>query len=101
VLRVEIVLNHTSNEHDWARKAAAGDAEYTQYYWIYPDRSVPNEFEKTTRALEPGDLLFRCSAHIKPVLTGRNAESHPRPFIQLQDGRWIWSTFHHYQWDLN
>jgi amylosucrase len=31
----------------------------------------------------------------------RNRDDHPGSFICLSDGRWIWSTFYHYQWDLN
>jgi len=29
------------------------------------------------------------------------SDDHPGSFICLPDGRWIWSTFYHYQWDLN
>jgi amylosucrase len=72
-------MNHTSSEHDWAIKAEKGDPEYSNYYWIFPDRHVPNEFERTA--------------------TKANG-SHGQ-FIQLQDGRWIWSTFENHQWDLN
>lgn len=28
-------------------------------------------------------------------------DEHPGAFTQLPDGRWIWTTFHRYQWDLN
>ena len=52
-LVLDMVFNHTSSEHEWARKAAAGDLVYSQYYWIFPDRSVPQEFEKTTREIFP------------------------------------------------
>lgn len=76
-----IVMNHTSNEHEWAQKAAAADPEYSGYYWIFPDRNVPNGFDQTTREIFPDD--------------------HRGSFIQLPDGRWIWSSFYHFQWDLN
>lgn len=52
-LVVDMVFNHTSSEHEWARKAAAGDPEHSQYYWIFPDRAIPSEFEKTTREIFP------------------------------------------------
>jgi amylosucrase len=29
------------------------------------------------------------------------SDDHPGSFIALPDGRWIWSTFYHFQWDLN
>ena len=80
-LVVDLVFNHTSNEHKWAKKAAEGDAEHSAMYWIFPDRNVPSAFERCTREIFPDD--------------------HPGSFIQLPDGRYIWSTFYHFQWDLN
>ena len=78
---LDFVFNHTSDEHEWARKAAAGDAEHSGYYWIFPDRSEPDVYEQTVREIFP--------------------DEHPGAFTQLPDGRWIWTTFHTYQWDLN
>ena len=80
-LTVDFVFNHTSNEHEWARRALAGEAEYENYYHVFPDRTLPDEYEKTTREIFPDD--------------------HPGSFVQLPDGRWIWATFYHFQWDLN
>ena len=80
-LCLDFIFNHTSNEHEWAKKAAAGDPEYSRYYWIFPDRTMPDAYERTTREIFPDD--------------------HPGSFVQLPDGRWIWSTFYHFQWDLN
>ena len=28
-------------------------------------------------------------------------DQHPGAFTQLPDGRWIWTTFNSFQWDLN
>ncbi|KAJ9636915.1 uncharacterized protein PV06_08252 [Exophiala oligosperma] len=80
-LVLDLVFNHTSNEHRWARKAAEGDQEHSAMYWIFPDRNVPSAFERSTREIFPDD--------------------HPGSFIQLPDGRYVWSTFYHFQWDLN
>lgn len=80
-LVLDLVFNHTSNEHRWAKKATGGDPEHSAMYWIFPDRNVPSAFERTTREIFPDD--------------------HPGSFIQLADGRYIWSTFYHFQWDLN
>ncbi|MCU1517723.1 MAG: amylosucrase [Pseudarthrobacter sp.] len=80
-LVVDFIFNHTSNEHHWARRAAEGDPEYTDYFWIYPDRTMPDAFEQTVREIFPDD--------------------HPGSFVPLPDGRWVWATFHTYQWDLN
>lgn len=78
---LDFVFNHTSDEHEWAQKAAAGDAEHGAYYWIFPDRSEPDVYEQTVREIFP--------------------DEHPGAFTQLPDGRWVWTTFHTYQWDLN
>ncbi len=80
-LVVDFIFNHTSNEHEWALRAAEGDPEFSDYYWIYPDRTMPDAFEQTAREIFPDD--------------------HPGSFVQLPDGRWVWATFHTFQWDLN
>ncbi len=80
-LVLDFVFNHTSNEHDWARAAVAGDPAYEDFYLIFPDREMPDAYERTTREFFP--------------------DVHAGSFVQLEDGRWIWSTFYHYQWDLN
>ncbi|WP_105032843.1 alpha-amylase family protein [Arthrobacter ruber] len=80
-LVVDFIFNHTSDEHEWARRAVAGDPDYRDFYWIYPDRDMPDAYERTVREIFPDD--------------------HPGSFVQLEDGRWIWATFHSFQWDLN
>lgn len=80
-LVVDFIFNHTSNEHEWAKGALAGVPEFEDYYWIFPDREQPDAFERTVREIFPDD--------------------HPGSFVQLPDGRWIWATFYHFQWDLN
>ena len=80
-LVVDFIFNHTSNEHEWAKGALAGVPEFEDFYWIFPDREQPDAFERTVREIFPDD--------------------HPGSFVQLPDGRWIWATFYHFQWDLN
>lgn len=80
-LVLDFVFNHTSNEHEWARRAVAGDAGFEDFYLIFPDRTMPDAYEQTTREIFPDD--------------------HPGSFVPLEDGRWIWSTFYRFQWDLN
>lgn len=80
-LVVDFIFNHTSDEHEWARKCVAGVPGYEEFYLIFDDRKMPDAYERTTREIFPDD--------------------HPGSFIQLPDGRWIWSTFYHFQWDLN
>ena len=80
-LVLDFVFNHTSDEHEWARGARAGDAHYADFFYIFPDRTQPDAYERTLREIFP--------------------DEHPGAFSQLPDGRWIWTTFHSYQWDLN
>ncbi len=80
-LVLDFIFNHTSNEHEWARGALARDPHFEDFYWIFPDRELPDQYERTVREIFPDD--------------------HPGSFVTLPDGRWIWATFHHFQWDLN
>ncbi|KAA9394952.1 amylosucrase [Kocuria coralli] len=80
---VDFVLNHTASDHAWAQAARDGDPAYGDYYWIYPDRQMPDAFERSTREIFPDD--------------------HPGSFTPVASGdpRWVWTTFHDFQWDLN
>ena len=81
-LALDFVFNHTSDEHDWAKRALSGDEEYQAYYRMFPDRSVPDKYEK----------------NIVPVFP----DEHPGCFTYSSKIRkWIWTTFYNYQWDLN
>ena len=87
-LVVDFIFNHTSNEHEWAQRALAGEREFEDYYWVFDDREMPDAFERTVREIFPDD--------------------HPGSFVPMPDspdgsrtGRWIWATFHTFQWDLN
>jgi amylosucrase len=81
-LVLDFVFNHTADQHEWARRAQAGDPEYTQFYWIFPDRTVPDAYERTLREIFP---------------TVRRGS-----FTWRQDMRaWVWTTFNSFQWDLN
>ncbi|WP_431813600.1 amylosucrase [Kocuria sp. cx-455] len=93
-LVLDFVFNHTSNEHEWAKAAAAGDPFYEQFYWMYPDRTVPAQFEETAREIFPDDhpgVFTRVDA----TPAGRAASGVE------EDSRWVWTTFHRFQWDLN
>src|SRR5204863_4007066 len=74
--------NHTSDEHVWAQRAQAGDPEYEQFYYVFPDRTMPDAYERTLREIFP---------------TVRRGS-----FIWREDmQRWVWTTFNNFQWDLN
>ena len=80
-LALDFVFNHTSDEHVWAQKALAGDEDYQEYYWIFPDRTLPDQYELNLREIfpeyAPGSFTYR-------------------PEID----RWVWTTFNTFQWDL-
>ena len=78
---VDFIFNHTSNEHEWAKGCVGGDPQYDNFYYIFPDRWMPDQYDRTLREIFP--------------------DQHPGGFSQLEDGRWIWTTFNSFQWDLN
>lgn len=81
-LVLDLVFNHTSDEHEWALKALDGDPEYQAYYRMYPDRTMPDAYEANMREIFP--------------------DEHPGAFTYRPEiNRWVWTTFHAYQWDLN
>jgi amylosucrase len=82
-LVLDFILNHTSNEHEWAQRALAGEKRFEDYYWVFPDRTMPDQFEQHVREIFP--------------------DNHPGSFVPMPDGsgRWVWATFHDFQWDLN
>ncbi|MEI2644376.1 MAG: alpha-amylase family protein [Candidatus Competibacter sp.] len=81
-LCVDLVCNHTAEEHEWARRAVAGDPIYQQYYYLFPDRIMPDQYEMTLPEVFP--------------------DFAPGNFTYIdQCQRWVWTTFNDYQWDLN
>jgi amylosucrase len=81
-LCVDLVLNHTAREHEWARRAVAGDPAYRDFYLVYPDRTLPDAYERTLPEVFP-DIAPGNFTHV-PELDG-----------------WVWTTFNDYQWDLD
>ena len=81
-LCLDFVMNHSSEDHEWARRARAGEKEYQDRYFFYDDWEIPKQFEKTVPQVfpttAPGNFTF-CEEAGKVVMT----------------------TFYPYQWDLN
>ena len=48
-LVLDFVFNHTSDEHQWAEKAKAGDREFQDYYYMFADRTLPDAYEQNLR----------------------------------------------------
>ncbi len=84
-LCVDLVLNHTAKEHEWAQRAIAGEAEYLNYYHTFSDRSLPDAYELTL-------------PEVFPDFAPGNFSWYP---LVADSGRWVWTTFNEYQWDLN
>ncbi len=84
-LVVDLVFNHTSDEHLWAQRAKAGEEEFMAFYRIFPTREMPDRYEQNLREIFP--------------------EEHSGAFTFFPElpngGGWVWTTFHSYQWDLN
>ncbi|MGA9576880.1 MAG: alpha-amylase family glycosyl hydrolase, partial [Terrimicrobiaceae bacterium] len=81
-LMLDIVLNHTSHHHEWARKAKQGDQSFQDYYYMYAGRDLPDRFERGMPEIFP--------------------ESSPGNFTYCNEiGKWVMTVFHNYQWDLN
>ncbi|HEU4347288.1 MAG TPA: alpha-amylase family glycosyl hydrolase, partial [Actinoplanes sp.] len=81
-LCVDLVLNHTAEEHPWAQGWLAGDPAYEDFYMAFPDREMPDAYERT----------------IVPVFPDRA----PGSFTWNEDiKKWVWTTFWSYQWDLD
>ena len=75
-------MNHTSEDHEWARKAKAGDPEYQSRYFFYDNYDLPAQFERTVPEVFP--------------------TTAPGNFTWVQEaGKYVMTTFYPYQWDLN
>ncbi|MFN2195993.1 MAG: alpha-amylase family glycosyl hydrolase [Anaerolineales bacterium] len=81
-LVLDLVFNHTSDEHDWVQRAKAGDQDFQDYYYVFPDETLPQAYQRTLREIFP--------------------EQRPGSFTFDETlKKWVWTTFNSYQWDLN
>lgn len=79
---LDFVMNHTSEDHEWARRARAGEQEYRDRYFFYDDYDIPAQYERTVPQVFP--------------------TTAPGNFTWLEDCRQhVMTTFYPYQWDLN
>ena len=82
LLVLDVVVNHTSNEHEWAQLAMQGNRTYQDYYYVFDNREVPEMFEQSMPEVFP--------------------ETDPGNFTWNEAMRkWVMTVFHNYQWDLN
>lgn len=81
-LCMDFVMNHTSEEHEWAKRARQGDGEYMSRYFFYDNYEIPAQYEKTVPQVFP--------------------TTAPGNFTYLPEiGHYVMTTFYPYQWDLN
>ena len=50
---LDFVMNHTSEGHEWAKRARKGEKEYQDRYFFYDNYDIPSEFEKTVPQVFP------------------------------------------------
>ncbi len=82
LLVLDVVVNHTSNEHEWAKQAIAGNQKYQDYYYIFDNREIPDMFEQSLPEIFP--------------------ETAPGNFTWNPDmEKWVMTVFNDFQWDLN
>ncbi|MFZ1751694.1 MAG: alpha-amylase family protein, partial [Saprospiraceae bacterium] len=81
-LMLDIVVNHTSHLHEWAQNAKKGDQKYQEYFYMYDDRNVPDQYEASMPEIFP--------------------HSSPGNFTWSEEcNKWVMTVFNHHQWDLN
>ena len=79
---MDFVMNHTSEDHEWAKRARAGEGEYMSRYFFFDNYSIPAMYEKTVPQVFP--------------------TTAPGNFTWLPDaGHFVMTSFYPYQWDLN
>lgn len=79
---MDFVMNHTSEEHEWAKRARQGEGEYMSRYFFFDNEEIPSLYEKTVPQVFP--------------------TTAPGNFTWLPDvGHFVMTTFYPYQWDLN
>ncbi|WP_371814172.1 alpha-amylase family protein [Phycicoccus sp. HDW14] len=81
-LVLDLVLNHVAREHEWARRAREGTLRYRSYFHVFPDRRLPDAYERTLPEVFP--------------------DFAPGNFTWDDDlDGWVWTTFNEWQWDVN
>lgn len=82
LLTLDVVVNHVSDQHEWAQRARAGEKKYQDYFFAFDNREVPDMFEETMPEVFP--------------------ENAPGNFTWNEEmQKWVMTVFNHYQWDLN
>ncbi|MCP3934411.1 MAG: alpha-amylase [Actinomycetia bacterium] len=81
-LCADFVMNHTSDDHEWANAAREGSEYHRDLFITFEDRTLADRYElalpEVFPTMAPGNFTW-------------------------VDGldRWVWTTFREFQWDLN
>lgn len=79
---MDFVMNHISEDHEWAKRPCQGDCEYVNRYFFYKDDTISKMYEKTAPQVFP--------------------TTDPGNFTWLPDaGHYVMTSFYPYQCDLN
>lgn len=79
---MDFVMNHTSEDHEWAVRARQGEGEYMSRYFFYDNYDIPAQYEATVPQVFP--------------------TTAPGNFTYLPEiGHYVLTSFYPYQWDLN
>ena len=78
---LDFVMNHTSDEHEWAKAAREGNENARNHYFFFNNWDIPDAYERTVPQVFP--------------------TTAPGNFTQLENGDIVMTTFYPYQWDLN
>lgn len=79
---MDFVMNHTSEDHEWAMRAKAGEEEYRDYYFFFDNYDIPAQYERTV-------------PQVFPTTAPGNFTYYP------EIGQYVMTSFYPYQWDLN
>lgn len=79
---MDFVMNHTSEDHEWAKRARRGEGEYMSRYFFFDNSYIPSLYEKTVPQVFP--------------------TTAPGNFTWLPEAEhFVMTSFYPYQWDLN
>ena len=79
---LDFVMNHTSEDHEWAKRARAGEKEFQDRYFFFDNWDIPSRYEETVPQVFP--------------------QTAPGNFTWCDEaGKVVMTTFYPYQWDLN
>ena len=81
-LCMDFVMNHTSEDHEWARRARAGEGEYMNRYFFVKDQGIIDQYTRDVPQVFP--------------------TTAPGHFTYLPElDQCVMTQFYPYQWDLN